>query len=283
MSSPVVEAARLGLSRGAIETRQSLTSPQDLMWYFLMNGIFVLVMVLQRNSEIDGVSLASLTLPSLLGMSIAASGFMGVAQNLAFQREDGTLLRAKAIPNGMVGYLVSQLTMIALTMVFGNVILLVCGVFIADQLSSVGPGGWLLLVWVVVLGMLATLPWGAVIGSLVKSAASGFGLTFLPIAALTAISGIFYPITALAGWVQAIAQIFPIYWLGLGMRSALLPDSAVTAEIGDSWRHLEMTGVLAAWAVVGLLIAPTILRRMARRESGSVMEARKERALHRGY
>jgi ABC-2 type transport system permease protein len=37
--------------------------------------------------------------------------------------------------------------------------------------------------------------------------------------------------------------------------------------------------VLAAWAVAGLLVAPALMRRMARRESGSAVAARRERAL----
>ena len=70
----------------------------------------------------------------------------------------------------------------------------------------------------------------------------------------------------------------PIYWLGLGMRSALLPEQAVGVEIGDSWRHLETIGVLGVWAVLGLLVAPVVLRRMARRESGSSVAERREGA-----
>jgi ABC-2 type transport system permease protein len=65
------------------------------------------------------------------------------------------------------------------------------------------------------------------------------------------------------------------------MRSALLPPEAVAVEIGDSWRHLETVAVLGAWAVAGLLIAPLVLRRMARRESGSRVADRRERALQR--
>jgi ABC-2 type transport system permease protein len=97
----------------------------------------------------------------------------------------------------------------------------------------------------------------------------------LPIVGLTAISGIFYPITALPGWVQGVAQVFPIYWLGLGIRSGLLPDAAAAVELSGSWRHLETAAVLGAWALAGLLIAPVVLHRMARRESGSSMEARR--------
>jgi ABC-2 type transport system permease protein len=82
-------------------------------------------------------------------------------------------------------------------------------------------------------------------------------------------------------WAQGLAQVFPIYWLGLGMRSAMLPDGLSSVEIGESWRTLETLGVLGAWAVVGLVVAPMVLRRMARRESGSSVAQRREKALQR--
>jgi ABC-2 type transport system permease protein len=141
-------------------------------------------------------------------------------------------------------------------------------------------GSWLTLAWVLLLGLVATLSIGAVLGSLISSP-RGAGYMSIPVIALIAISGVFYPITALAGWLQAIAQVFPFYWLGLGMRSALLPASAASVEIGESWRHLETVGVLGAWAAVGLVVAPIVLRRMARRESGSRVADRREKALQR--
>jgi len=140
--------------------------------------------------------------------------------------------------------------------------------------------GWLILLWLLPLGLVATMPLGAVFGSLFENPRS-IGLITLPMFGLVAISGIFYPITALPGWIQGVAQVFPVYWLGLGTRSAFLPDALAAVELGGSWRHLETFGVLAAWAVVGLAVAPVILRRMARRESGSAVAARREKALVR--
>jgi ABC-2 type transport system permease protein len=98
---------------------------------------------------------------------------------------------------------------------------------------------------------------------------------------LTAISGIFYPVAALPEWLQWVAQAFQMYWLGLGMRSALLPDAAAAVELGASWRHLETIAVLGAWAVLGLILAPIVVRRMARRESGSRVAERREKLLRR--
>ena len=65
------------------------------------------------------------------------------------------------------------------------------------------------------------------------------------------------------------------------MRSALLPDNLAAVELGHSWRHLETLGVLGLWAVLGLVLAPVVLRRMARRESGSSVAARREKAMQR--
>lgn len=274
-------AARLGVRRGWIEMVQSLRTRSDQIWILVTNGGFIAVLWFQRDSTIPGtdVSLGLATLPGLLAMNVAIGGWMGTTGQLAVEREDGTLLRAKSTPNGMVGYLVARITLATLNTLFGLVVFLAAGFFLLEGLSDVPAEGWLLLAAVFVMGMLATLPWGAIVGSLVKSSSSGFGLSFLPMVVLIGISGIFYPITALAGWVQAIAQVFPLYWLGLGMRQALLPDSAVAAEIGESWRTLEMFGVLALWAAVGLALAPRVLRRMAERESGSAVEARRHAAM----
>jgi ABC-2 type transport system permease protein len=139
---------------------------------------------------------------------------------------------------------------------------------------------WLTMVWVVALGFLASLPIGAVIGS-IFSDPSWTGLMVLPSFGLIGISGMFYPITHFPVWLQDIAQVFPLYWAGLGMRSALLPAHQAAVEIGGSWRHLATFGVLAAWAVLGLTLAPVVMRRMARKESGSNMEHRKAKAIAR--
>jgi ABC-2 type transport system permease protein len=106
-------------------------------------------------------------------------------------------------------------------------------------------------------------------------------VVILPVGGIVAVSGIFYPITHLAGWLQAVGQVFPVYWLGLGMRAALLPPGLAAVELGGSWRLPIVFLVLAAWSVLGLVAAPAVLRRVARRESGSRVAARRERAMMR--
>jgi ABC-2 type transport system permease protein len=177
----------------------------------------------------------------------------------------------------MLGYLMGKVVLVGGMLLIGFVLQLVPGLFVVDGLH-VTATGWLTLLWLVPLGLIATMPIGAVLGSLFDSPRN-MALIMLPVIGLIAISGVFYPITALPGWLQAIGQFFPIYWMGLGLRSVFLPSSRAAVELGHSWRHWEILVVLVFWAAAGLALAPAFLRRMARRESGSAVEARRQRAL----
>jgi ABC-2 type transport system permease protein len=279
---PIAHAARLGLSRGWTEFRRSVISGQEMGFAVFFALVIVVVLFLQRDRTVAGttLSLAMATLPSVVGM-LTAMGGLGAAGALTLEREDGTLLRAKALPHGMIGYLIGRTLSVSLLAVVSLLIVLIPGLFVVPELAATGWSGWLTLVWVVVLGLLATLPWGAIIGSLATSPMAILGTVTIPMTILTAISGIFYPITAMAGWLQTVAQVFPVYWLGLGVRSAFLPASAAAVEIAGSWRHVETVGVLGVWALAGMLLAPPVLRRMARRQSGSAVEEYRRRALQR--
>ncbi|MFC6011443.1 ABC transporter permease [Nocardia lasii] len=277
-----MSAIRAGLSRGLIELRQAYTNPVDLIGQFLTPTITLVILFLLRNKTYGDteLSIAELAVPGLLSTIISFNGMYALLNVLVQDREDGTLLRAKAVPKGMVAYFVGKIVttagavLVQLAIVLGVSMVIIGG-------FSLSAAGAVTFGWVVALGLLAVLPFGAILGS-VLDARTSFLLT-MPLMGVIAISGIFYPITAMPGWLQGVAQVFPVYWLGLGTRSALLPADAAAIELDESWRHLETVGVLGLWAVVGLLIAPTVLRRMAGHESGSSMAQRREKALQRAF
>ncbi|NPC43853.1 ABC transporter permease [Nocardioides sp. zg-1230] len=278
-SSAVTRAVRLGLRRGWTEFMLSLRSSQDQWFYLFTAALAVGYLYLRRDTPVDdtGLMLPSVALPSILAGLIAFGLVIGPAYSLAMEKEDGTLLRAKAVPHGLVGYFSGQLVLHSASLVPQTVAVLVPSFLLFDDLMA-HPSGWFTVAWVLVLGLLATLPIGMMIGALVPSVQKVGMWGMLPVMVLAGISGIFYPVQELWGWVQVVAQVFPMYWLGLGMRSAFLPDSYMVAEIGGSWRTLQTVAVLGAWAIVGALVAPTLLRRMARRQSGSQVAAAREAA-----
>jgi ABC-2 type transport system permease protein len=275
----MIRSLRIGLARGGIELKQTLTTPTDLFAYLFPAVLLLGTVFFMRGAHVPGTtfSLGASTLPGVLGMGLALGGLLTVSQQLVVEREDGTLLRAKATPNGMTSYVIGKAVVVGGMTILSMLLQLIPGLFLVDGLH-VSVGGWLTLAWLIPLAFLATMPIGAVIGSLFENPRN-MGLAVLPIFGLVAISGIFYPITAMPGWLQGVAQAFPMYWLGLGMRSVFLPDSLAAVEITHSWRHWETFGVLTIWVVLGMALAPVILRRMARRESGSAVAARRERAL----
>ena len=252
--------------------------------YLFPTAALLVVMFFMRDATVPGTdfSLGARTLPSALGMGIAFGGLVGLAQQLVVEREDGTLLRAKATPNGMLGYLVGKIiadrrrwSLISLVLQLVPALFFLDGLAVTTRVRLVHPG----------LGA------GARPG---RDPADRRGPRLAvrepaqPRPGHAADHGADRDSPASStrspasrAGCSGVAQVFPIYWLGLGMRSALLPDGMAAVELGRSWRHLETLGVLGAWAVLGLVLAPVVLRRMARRESGSRVAARRERAMQR--
>lgn len=274
-------AVRTGLRRGWTEFSLSIRSPQDQGFYLFITAVTLLYLFVNRHDEVEGTDLLfpAVTLPSILGAMVAFGLVIGPAYSIAMEREDGTVLRMRAAPHGLVGYVSGQVLGHSLGLIPSFTLLLIPCALLFEGVMQQGAGGWITVVWVVLLGLLASMPIGIVIGSLVPSVQRVGTWGMLPVLVLLGISGIFFPIQELWGWVQVLAQVFPMYWLGLGMRSAFLPDGAAALEIAGSWRTLETVLVLSAWAAVGLFVAPITLRRMARRQSGSLVAAARDEAV----
>jgi ABC-2 type transport system permease protein len=278
----VLPTLRLGVARGWITYRSLMTTREGAFQTIFWNAVPLAVLVLNRNSALGdtGLSLSAALLPGILAVGLAF-GVMGTAYSLSAEREDGTLLRAKAVPGGMSSYVVGLCTATALDTLLSLVIVLVPAMFIVPGVPVGDPLLWLGLLGWVALGLLACLPLGILVGSVIRSPRVIGGLGFLATAGLAGLSGLFLPVQVLWGWVQVAVQVFPVYWLGLGLRSSFLPAEAAAMELGGSWRTVETIAVLGAWSAVGLLLGPVLLRRMARRESGSAVEARRQQALQR--
>jgi len=272
-----------GLSRGWIETRQSFTETANIIGHVFFPVMSVVSLVMVRGKTVPGTefSLAAMVLPGLVGFLIVFGGISGPTASITADREDGTLLRAKATPNGMLGYLVGKIVMFALTTLLSLLVIIVAGIMLVNN-PVLDARAWLLLALIFVVGMVSTVPIGVALGSLMKSSMQAM-LVPLACALVMLASGIFYPITRLPLWLQWLAQVFPFYWVGLGARYAMLPAEMVAVEIGKSWRTGETFAVLGVWSAIGLLLAPILLRRMARRQSGSAVTRVRERIMSKGY
>ena len=274
-------AVQLGVRRGVAELGQSLRSAQDLGFSLFMAAAVLGYLLLRRDDRVPGTDLLvpAVQLPSIIGALVAFGLVVGAAYALSMQREDGTLLRYKAMPHGVRAYFTSQFVALGGGILPQVLVVLVPSLLLFDDVMSGGASGWLTFAGILLLGSLAIMPLGIVIGAIVPNTQKVGTWGMLPIILLIGISGIFFPLGQLWGWVQVVAQVFPLYWFGLGMRSTFLPDEAAAAELGGSWQTPEALLVLTAWGVAGWIVTPIVLRRMARRQSGSDVEAAREAAL----
>lgn len=279
-----VQIIRLGARRGTTQYLQIARSRDGFANTVFFNSLPLVAFILLRDSMVGdtGMSLAVFAMPGALAAMIVFGAVLNAAYYLSFEREDGTLLRMKALPGGMAGYVSGRVVQDSLDTIVGFTFVLIGGLILLPELAIGGITDLLLLPILVAFGLLATIPIGLIIGSVIRNPRMVFSLGVIVLAVLVIISGVWFPIQDLPNWLGAIAQLFPVYWLGIGLRSVFLPDAAAAIEIGGTWRTAETFAVLGAWAIGGLVATPRVLRRMSARESGSAVAGARERALQRG-
>lgn len=281
--SPMTNAWRAGLQRGGIELRHFVRSGKEMSGH-LTNVVVALLVAAWIGDDVPGTRtpMSHLVLAGFAAYLLFQIGLINLPQILVTEREEGALLRLRATPGGIPAYLVAKSVLVVVVSVGTLALLLGAAALLVDGPLPRGPGGWLTLLWVTTLGLLAVVPLGAAIGAVLPNPREALALIMLPTMGLLLTSGVVFPITVLPVPVQQVAAVFPLKWMAQGLRSALLPDSARAAEMAGSWELPLVALVLTAWAVLGFLLAVPLLRRAARRESGSRLAARHRRAERSG-
>lgn len=273
---------RAAARQARVALTRKYSSPQGLSAIGVAGFLVAVIWFVRDADFMDGVDAAAYLFAGFLGLTIVSGAMLTIASEIQLERESGTLLRAKAIPHGITGHLLAKLMSVPVELAIGVVPMLIGIALLAPEALPSGAARWVVLVATMLLGTASMLPWGAVLGSIFRSMI-GMSVAMLVIYGVTAVSGFFFPVTMLPGWAQALVQLTPIYWVGLGIRGAMLPDAAAAVEIGEVWRSELTVLVLVGWAVLGLVLASVFLRRMARRQSGSAVAAARERVMARGY
>nr|NLD40028.1 ABC transporter permease [Actinomycetales bacterium] len=276
-------AIRNGWRQATIELLTSIRGGQVIS-YLITPAVAIGFILWGGDSPIEGtgITMAQYVVPSLLAMTLVVGGILGPSGELMMEREDGSIVRMKAVPGGLQGYVFGKVFSVLTVNIVSLALVFVVAAIFLPSLVPASAGAWLRFVLFVVLGLLASVPVGIALGSAIKNAALLMIPMFL-IYGLLVISGIFFPIEAFAAPVQWIAMVFPLYWLGLGLRSVFLPPEAASLELAGTWQTVESVMALGIWAVLGMVLAPILLRRMVRGVSGSTVTEARERMLSRGY
>ncbi|MGV2917613.1 ABC transporter permease [Streptomyces alfalfae] len=277
-------STEIGLHRAGAELRQTVRSPREYLGH-LTNPVFFLCAAAVQDSTIPGspVDASGLVVAGGVASMLVLTALTWLPQQLSADREDGTLLRLRGLPGGVAAYVVCKTAMVTVFATFCALLMLAGGAFILGSGLPDTLGQWCTLGWVLLLGLMSLALIGAAIGAVLPNPRQAMAWVMIPVLGLLFVSGIFYPVTSMPSWLQTVGEVFPLKWIAQGVRSSMLPDSALVAETSQSWQHWETFGVLSAWIVAGLLLAPWLLLKSSRRESGSRLAARREVVGQRSY
>ena len=207
-----------------------------------------------------GISFAQYFVAGMIAAGLFASSFQNLGIAIPIERDTGALKRLAGTPMPRSAYFAGKVAVVAVVAAVQNVLLVVIGVLFYDLDLPAGADRWVTYAWVSLLGLTACTLLGIAATAIVRNGRTAPAI-ISPIAiVLQFISGVFFVFSDLPSWMQEIASLFPLKWMTQGMRSVFLPESYQTIEPAGSWEHGRIALVLAAWCVLGLLVAVRTFR-----------------------
>src|SRR5690606_35735167 len=191
-----------------IEFRNMLQTPSEVLYYLVGIVGVVIALIVLRDATLDGsdFSVVRFLFPGLLAMQVLIAACFGPATVLSTEREDGTLLRHKSLPHGMRGYVTGITVRSLLETAIALLIVLIPATVLVDGLWDRGAIS-LLAIPIVMLGLLAFMPLGFIVGSVFRNPRAVGGWGFMVIMVIAIGSGLFFPLLALPWWAQLMAML----------------------------------------------------------------------------
>lgn len=236
------------LAEARSECLRYMRNPSFMLPIMLFPGMFYLLFgILMAKSE--GADAARYLLASYSVFGVMSPGLFGFGVSLAIDREHGLLTLKRALPMPPGAYLVGKMCMALIMASVVTTIMLCLAIFGAHV--QLGAGNIAQFFVTEVLGVLAFCSLGLLLGTLAKgqSAPGMVNLIYLPMAFL---SGLWFPLSIMPKFLQAIAPVWPAYHLDQ------LALSAIGMGQGGELGHVA---VLVGFTAVFLYVAG---RRLAR-------------------
>jgi ABC-2 type transport system permease protein len=227
-------------------------NPAALFFTAILPVIFLCLFVSifgneRAGEEYGNVRVSTLQVPAFIVLAVVSAGFVGLAIGLVSVREDGVLKRIRGTPAppwivfaGRVGTSVVMATVVTVVLIAIGAI-----AFGVRVPSSTLPG----LVAALVVGAFTFCALGIAYTSAIRSEDAAPAMTNAVVLPLYFISGVFVPVSELPKGLRQVADVLPVKPFVDALTVAFDPR---TSGVGIAGGDLA---ILAAWGVVGLLLA----------------------------
>ena len=199
----------------------------------------------------DDLKYRDFLLTGMIALSIAQGGLFGMVDMVEMRRR-GLLKRLRMTPADMGLYGFSDMVMRLLFALVQLVLLSLIGVFgfgapLHLNLFS--------LAVVFLCGSLSFNAMGYLISSFSKTNEAYMGIANIVSFLMMFLSGVFFPIESMPGWLQPVSGVLPLTYFVDGIRDGMV--YAVGLGSASLWLNF---GVLALWGVVSFLLGALMYR-----------------------
>ena len=182
--------------------------------------------------------------PGIVAMAIMQLGIFA-AMPLVVQRENRVLKRLGATPLRRSTMIFSTVVF-RLLIAFGQAALIILVAWLVFHVVMLG--SWLFLAGMVILGALTFLAMGFMMSAFAKTQESAMPLLMMVMFPMMFLSGIFFPVDMMPGFMHPIMDAMPLTYLGDSLRQIMVQSSALHSQ----WVNV---GVLFGWFTACLIVA----------------------------
>jgi ABC-2 type transport system permease protein len=200
----------------------------------------------QREIDTLNASYIDWFIPGILGMALMNSGIIGIATAFVSFREKGILRRIKVTPFPLWKFLLARIAAALILALVTSGILIGFGKVVWGLTVRGNPLLIALAIIVVAISMLAIGYAVAAIARNTETAASYANLITFPMMFL---SGVFFPLGAMPGWLQPIIRLMPLKYGVDALREPMLYGHGVDAIAQDLLILLAIFAVAMVFAV----------------------------------
>ncbi|MEU1972062.1 ABC transporter permease [Microbacterium sp. NPDC019599] len=187
---------------------------------------------------------------AMIMVSMAAYGSLGAAMSggaqLALERRSGWFRQLMITSVSPRVFLWARAAVTMLLVLPALLLVFVAGALLGGVTATVGQ--WAASLGLLWLGLLPMTVLGMVVGVWIKAEAVQAVTTML-LLALSLLGGLWFPVDAMPPAMQAVAPIFPTYWLGELGRFPFLPEASF--PWGGIWALLAWSAVLTVLGALG--------------------------------
>ena len=198
--------------------------------------------------------------PGIATFAIISTSFTNLAMTMTFLREEGVLKRVRGTPLPPPTFLIARVIhAIVLAYIITVIIAIVGGVFYDVELPFDTLPAFLLAIGVEAAAFCAL---GLAVTPIIPNTDAAAPIVNAAVIPLAFISDVWAPYDNAPGWLQSVADFFPVKHAVDAVKCGFNPSDLVCDGSEYQWFDL---GIVLAWGVFGLLVAITRFRWEPRR------------------